>query len=61
MLGERGLSEALVLLQADVPAIKAVLVEEYDTRGNPLGATGLGEIGVVGTAVTIANAIHQAT
>ncbi len=55
------MSEALVLLRADVPAIKAVLVEEYDTRGNPLGATDLGEIGVVGTAVTIANAILHAT
>ena len=55
------MSEALVLLRADVPAIRAVLVEEYDKRGNPLGATDLGEIGVVGTAVTIANAILHAT
>ena len=55
------LGEALVPVHADVPAIEALLVEEDDTRGNPLGAKGLGEIGVVGTAAAIANAIHHAT
>ena len=55
------LSEALVPVHADVPAIEAILVDEDDTRGHPLGAKGLGEIGVVGTAAAIANAIHHAT
>ena len=55
------LGEALVPVHADVPAIEAIIVEEDDTRGNPLGTKGLGEIGVVGTAAAIANAIHHAT
>jgi xanthine dehydrogenase YagR molybdenum-binding subunit len=55
------LGEALVPVHADVPAIEAILIDEDDTRGSLLGAKGIGEIGVVGTAAAIANAIHHAT
>ena len=38
-----------------------IFVEEHDEVVNPLGAKGLGEIGVVGVAAAIANAVYHAT
>ncbi|MBF8643745.1 xanthine dehydrogenase family protein molybdopterin-binding subunit [Pseudomonas luteola] len=55
------LSEALIMTQADVPDIEAIMIEEDDRRGHPLGIKGLGEIGVVGVAAAVANAVFHAT
>ncbi len=55
------LAEALVATQADVPVLKALLLDEDDRLGHPLGIKGLGEIGVVGVAPAIANAVFHAT
>ncbi len=55
------LAEALVATQADVPDIEVLTIEEDDRRGHPLGVKGLGEIGVVGVAAAIANAVFHAT
>ncbi len=41
--------------------IDVAFVEERDEIVNPLGAKGLGEIGIVGVAAAIANAIYHAT
>ena len=41
--------------------IDVIFVEENDTIVNPLGAKGLGEIGIVGVAAAIANAVFHAT
>lgn len=38
-----------------------IFVEEHDTIVNPIGVKGLGEIGIVGVAAAIANAIFPAT
>ena len=38
-----------------------ILVEEEDHEINPLGVKGVGEIGIVGTAAAVANAIYHAT
>jgi xanthine dehydrogenase YagR molybdenum-binding subunit len=46
---------------ADVAEIEAVWVEEDDRRVNPTGTKGIGEIGIVGTAAAVANAVHHAT
>ncbi|MFR9787679.1 xanthine dehydrogenase family protein molybdopterin-binding subunit [Streptomyces sp. MB22_4] len=46
---------------ADVPAVEAHWIEEDDTHLNPMGAKGIGEIGIVGTAAAIGNAVHHAT
>ncbi|GII59739.1 xanthine dehydrogenase [Planotetraspora thailandica] len=46
---------------ADVPHIEAYWVDEEDTRINPMGSKGIGEIGIVGTAAAVANAVHHAT
>ncbi|MFH8612632.1 xanthine dehydrogenase family protein molybdopterin-binding subunit [Streptomyces sp. NPDC018029] len=46
---------------ADVPVIEAHWIEEEDPHLNPMGSKGIGEIGIVGTAAAIANAVHHAT
>jgi xanthine dehydrogenase YagR molybdenum-binding subunit len=46
---------------ADVRNIEAVWIEEEDPYLNPMGSKGIGEIGIVGTAAAIANAVHHAT
>jgi xanthine dehydrogenase YagR molybdenum-binding subunit len=46
---------------ADVLDIDAVWLEEDDEHLNPMGAKGIGEIGIVGTAAAIANAAYHAT
>ena len=42
-------------------AIEVIFVEEKDDEINPLGVKGVGEIGIVGAAAAIANAIYHAT
>ncbi|PKV83696.1 xanthine dehydrogenase family protein molybdopterin-binding subunit [Streptomyces sp. TLI_146] len=46
---------------ADVPAIEAHWIDEEDSHLNPMGSKGIGEIGIVGTAAAIGNAVHHAT
>jgi xanthine dehydrogenase YagR molybdenum-binding subunit len=46
---------------ADIEDIEAVWIDEHDDRVNPLGAKGVGEIGIVGTAAAVASAVHHAT
>ncbi len=55
------LGEALVPVNADTAGIEAILIEEDDRRGHPLGIKGMGEIGVIGTAAAVSNAIYHAT
>jgi xanthine dehydrogenase YagR molybdenum-binding subunit len=46
---------------ADVEDVDAVWIEEDDPRVNPMGTKGIGEIGIVGTAAAVVNAVHNAT
>jgi len=46
---------------ADVGSIEVEFLDERDTRINPLGTKGIGEIGIVGTAAAVANAVYHAT
>ena len=55
------IAEYHVPVNADVHDIEVIFVDEPDEIINPLGIKGVGEIGVVGTAAAIANAIHHAT
>jgi xanthine dehydrogenase YagR molybdenum-binding subunit len=50
-----------VPVNADVHDIEVIFVEEQDKIVNPLGVKGLGEIGIVGVAAAIANAVFHAT
>ena len=55
------IAEYHVPVHADVPDIKAIFVDEPDSIINPLGVKGVGEIGIVGVAAAIANAVYHAT
>jgi xanthine dehydrogenase YagR molybdenum-binding subunit len=50
-----------VPVHADMPEIEVLFVEEHDPVVNPLGVKGVGEIGLVGVAAAIANAVYHAT
>ena len=54
-------AEYHVPAHADVEDIDVIFVDEPDPEVTPLGVKGLGEIGIVGTAAAIANAIYHAT
>jgi len=46
---------------ADVGSIEAEWLDEQDDQVNPMGAKGIGEIGIVGSAAAVANAVRHAT
>jgi xanthine dehydrogenase YagR molybdenum-binding subunit len=55
------LAEYHVPVNADIHSIDVIFVDEPDPEVTPLGVKGLGEIGIVGTAAAVANAIFHAT
>lgn len=55
------LGEYHVPVNADIPEIEAIFCGEPDYKANPLGARGIAEISIVGSAAAIANAIYHAT
>lgn len=55
------LSEYLIAVNADAPDVEVDLIEVHDEIVNPLGVKGCGEIGQVGAAAAIANAVFHAT
>ena len=55
------LAEYHVPVNADIGDIDVIFVEEDDRVVNALGSKGVGEIGVVGVAAAVANAIYHAT
>ncbi|MEO9132824.1 MAG: xanthine dehydrogenase family protein molybdopterin-binding subunit [Sphingomonas sp.] len=54
------LAEYHVPVNADVPQLEVVFLEERDIHANPLHAKGIGELGISGAGAAIANAIHNA-
>ncbi|MGN6250331.1 MAG: xanthine dehydrogenase family protein molybdopterin-binding subunit [Marmoricola sp.] len=50
-----------IATNADVLDVEATWLDESDPHANPMGARGLGEIGIVGTAAAVANAAYNAT
>ncbi len=51
----------LIPVNADVPEVEVIMVPEVDNEVNPLGVKGIGEIGIVGMASAVANAVFNAT
>jgi xanthine dehydrogenase YagR molybdenum-binding subunit len=54
-------AEYLMPVNADVPEIETIVVQNDDQNSNPLGAKGIGELPMVGVAAAIANAVYHAT
>ena len=55
------LAQYHVPVYADIEEIDAVWIDEHDPHLNPMGSKGIGEIGIVGTAAAVTNAVHHAT
>jgi xanthine dehydrogenase YagR molybdenum-binding subunit len=55
------LAEYHVPVNADVPPMEALMIDEYDPHVNALGIKGVGEIGITGSAGAVANAVWHAT
>ena len=48
-------------VNADAPMIEVAFINKPDPNINPSEAKGMGEVGIIGTAAAIANAIYNAT
>jgi xanthine dehydrogenase YagR molybdenum-binding subunit len=57
----RDFAEYHLPVNADVPQIEVLLLEERDAWANPLHAKGIGELGICGAAASVVNAIYNAT
>jgi xanthine dehydrogenase YagR molybdenum-binding subunit len=55
------LAQYHVPTNADIRDLEVDWVDEEDFRVNPMGSKGIGEIGIVGTAAAVANAVYNAT
>lgn len=55
------MSDYLVPVNADVPALDAAFLAAEDTIADPLGVKGLGELVIVGVPAAVANAVFNAT
>ncbi len=55
------LADYLIPVNADIGDVQVILVPEEDTKVNPLGIKGVGELANVGTSAAIANAVYHAT
>jgi xanthine dehydrogenase YagR molybdenum-binding subunit len=55
------IAEYHVPVNADIPDIEIIFVDEQDDKTSPMGVKGVGEIGIVGTPAAVANAIFHAT
>jgi xanthine dehydrogenase YagR molybdenum-binding subunit len=55
------LGEYHIPVNADVPPLDVITVEEHDPHVNALGIKGVGEIGITGSAGAVANAVWHAT
>ena len=55
------LAEYHIPVHTDIPEVEVIFVEEEDSVVNDLGSKGVGEIGIIGVAAGVANAIYHAT
>ncbi len=61
LLVNHDLANYHITANADVQRIEAHWIDEDDPYVNPLGAKGVGEIGITGTAAAVVNAVRHAT
>jgi xanthine dehydrogenase YagR molybdenum-binding subunit len=55
------LADYLVPVNADIQDVDVIFIPERDDFVNPAGVKGIGELGNVGTAAAVANAVYHAT
>jgi xanthine dehydrogenase YagR molybdenum-binding subunit len=55
------LGEYHLAVNADVPQIEVIFIDKKDPVTNPMGSKGIGEVGIVGVAAAVANAVFNAT
>jgi xanthine dehydrogenase YagR molybdenum-binding subunit len=55
------LAEYHVPVNADIGTVDVTFIDEVDPHVNPIGAKGIGEIGITGAAAAMANAVYNAT
>ena len=55
------LAEYHVPVNADVPEVEVHFIDRPDEHIDPIGAKGLGEIGLIGFTAAVANAVYHAT
>ncbi|HVW45109.1 MAG TPA: xanthine dehydrogenase family protein molybdopterin-binding subunit [Amycolatopsis sp.] len=55
------LAEYHIAANADIGDVSAHWLDEADPHVNPMGSKGIGEIGIVGTAAAVVNAVYHAT
>ena len=60
-IANHNLAEYHVPVNADIGTVDVTVTGIPDTKFNPLGARGIGEIGITGAAAAVANAIYNAT
>lgn len=58
---QRTLGDYHVPVHLDVPEIDVYFINEPDPHISPIGARGVGEIGIVGVSAAIVNAVFNAT
>jgi xanthine dehydrogenase YagR molybdenum-binding subunit len=54
-------ADYVVPVNADVPPLEVHFLDYPDLEANPVGARGIGEIGLAGVAAAITAAVHHAT
>ncbi len=57
----RSLADYHVPSNLDIGELEAIFIREQETASNKLGVKGLGEVGIVGVAAAVANAVFNAT
>jgi xanthine dehydrogenase YagR molybdenum-binding subunit len=55
------LADYMIPVNADIQQLDVIMVPEEDHEVNPVGVKGIGELGNVGTAAAVANAVYHAT
>ena len=55
------LAEYHIPVHADIADVDAVWLDDADEHATPMGSRGAGEIGIVGSAAAVVNAVHDAT
>ncbi|MFE5504632.1 xanthine dehydrogenase family protein molybdopterin-binding subunit [Amycolatopsis japonica] len=60
-IANANLADYVVPVGTDIPPIDVRFLDHPDTVFNPLGVRGIGELGTVGIAAALGNAVHHAT